>query len=120
MTPEDKVKNNVKKELKNIPAVRLFVNPSGRLPNGRGGFISFGLGGHKGSSDYIGWESITITEEMVGQKFARFASVECKAPGKLTETTPEQELWLDLVVSAGGMGTVIDDASKLKDKFYNV
>jgi hypothetical protein len=117
MTPEGKIKNDIKKILREIPNLRLFVNPSGRLRTDDGRYVSFGLGGHPGSSDYIGWESIAITSEMVGQKFARFVAVECKAPGKEKQTTKEQDLWLDLVVDGGGTATIISDAQQLKVRF---
>ena len=58
----------------------------------------------KGSSDLIGWRTVTVTPEMVGQKLAVFTSVEVKAPkGRASE---EQRAWLAAVQAAGGIGGV--------------
>jgi len=74
--------------------------------------IKFGLG--VGSSDLIGWQPFTITQAMVGKKFARFTAVEVK-----TETgrvTPEQQDFISAVNDAGGIAGVIrseEDAKQL-------
>ncbi|MBU8540832.1 VRR-NUC domain-containing protein [Falsiroseomonas tokyonensis] len=66
--------------------------------------VSFGL--FPGSSDLIGWKSIIITPEMVGQRFAQIASLEVKVPGGTHPVTPEQRQWLAVVEAAGGIGGV--------------
>lgn len=54
-----------------------------------------------GSSDAIGWQSIEITAEHVGQKIAVFVALEAKAlRGRLTE---EQSHFLSAVRDAGGI-----------------
>jgi hypothetical protein len=53
----------------------------------------------KGSSDFIGWQSVIITPGMIGQKIAIFIAVEVKAT---TKATPEQKHFLDMVQKAGG------------------
>jgi hypothetical protein len=59
---------------------------------------SFGL--CKGSADLIGYRTITITPDMVGQQVAVFASIEVKTPtGRIR---PEQQAWLETVQAAGG------------------
>lgn len=66
----------------------------------------------KGSGDNIGWEEVTITQEMVGQKFARFVSLETKVP-KSGRVSTEQKHWYDEVKKAGGRAVVArspDDA----------
>ena len=74
--------------------------------------MSFGL--CKGSADLIGWRTVTVTPEMVGQQVAVFTSIEVKAAsGRLR---PEQRQWLDAVQAAGGIGGVarsVDDARAL-------
>lgn len=54
----------------------------------------------KGSGDYIGWETIVITPEMVGKKVAVFLSVEVKRPKGRRST--EQKNWEKVVQSSGG------------------
>ena len=91
---------------------RLFRNNTGTLRDQHGRPVQFGL--CKGSADLIGWRTITITPEMVGQQVAVFASIEVKtATGRLR---PEQQQWLDAVQAAGGIAGVarsVSDAEAL-------
>ena len=64
--------------------------------------VVFGL--CEGSSDLIGWRSITITEDMVGQRIAQFVAIEVKnEAGKLRKT---QAAFLNTVAEAGGRAGV--------------
>lgn len=83
--------------------LRLFRNQVGQLPDPRTGRpVQFGLA--RGSADLIGWQSIVITPEMVGQRVAVFTSIEVKTPtGRLT---PAQSAWLSTVRGAGGIAGV--------------
>ena len=83
--------------------LRLFRNQVGQLPDPRTGRpVQFGLA--RGSADLIGWRSIVITPEMVGQRVAVFTSIEVKTPtGRLT---PAQSNWLKTVVVSGGIAGV--------------
>jgi hypothetical protein len=69
-----------------------------------------------GSADLVGWRTITITPEMVGQQVAVFASIEVKAPrGRVS---PEQVAWDATVRRAGGLSGIarsIDDARGILD-----
>ncbi len=56
-----------------------------------------------GSGDWIGWQSIIITQDMVGKRIARFASVEMKAE---TDANEDQEKWLMAVREAGGIAFI--------------
>lgn len=71
--------------------------------------IEFGL--CKGGPDLVGWESVEITPEMVGQKIAVFAGVEVKtATGKLS---PEQICFIQSATAAGalvGVARTVDQA----------
>ena len=91
---------------------RVFRNNTGTLRDQHGRPVSFGLA--KGSADLIGWRTITITPEMVGQQVAVFTSIEVKsATGRLR---PEQQQWLDAVQAAGGIAGVarcVDDALRI-------
>ena len=67
--------------------------------------IRFGL--HEGSADLIGWKSVKITPDMVGQKIAVFVSAEIKGPhGRMRE---EQNNWMAQVLFAGGHAYEIRD-----------
>jgi hypothetical protein len=91
---------------------RLWRNNTGTLRDQHGRPVSFGL--CKGSADLIGYRSITITPEMVGQQVAVFASIEVKTPtGRIR---PEQRAWLETVQAAGGIAGVarsVEDAQVL-------
>jgi hypothetical protein len=91
---------------------RVFRNNTGTLRDANGRPVQFGL--CKGSADLIGWRTVTITSEMVGQQVAVFTSIEVKTPtGKVQ---PEQQQWLEAVQAAGGIAGVarsVEDAEAL-------
>jgi hypothetical protein len=93
-------------------ATRLFRNNTGTLRDQHGRPVSFGL--CKGSADLIGYRTITITPDMVGQQVAVFLSIEVKTPtGRIR---PEQQAWLETVQAAGGIAGVarsVEDAQRL-------
>jgi hypothetical protein len=93
-------------------SVRLMRNNTGTLKDQHGRPVSFGL--CKGSADLIGWRTVTVTPDMVGQQVAVFASIEVKsATGRIR---PEQQQWLDVVQAAGGIAGVarsVEDAERL-------
>lgn len=101
------------------PSVRLFRNNVGmgffgkitretKKLMSRMGFSLVRVGLIKGSGDLIGWESIEVTPDMVGQRVARFLSVETKrtSGGRLSD---EQKNWLDQVNAAGGRAIVVNN-----------
>jgi hypothetical protein len=93
-------------------ATRLFRNNTGTLRDANGRPVSFGLA--KGSADLIGWRTVTITPEMVGQQVAVFTSIEVKTP--TGRVKPEQQQWLDAVQLAGGIAGVarsVEDALRI-------
>ena len=93
--------------------LRLFRNQVGQLPDPRTGRpVQFGLA--RGSADLIGWRTITITPEMVGQRLAVFTSIEVKT--ERGRVRPEQHAWLSTVQGAGGIAGIarsIQDANDL-------
>ena len=98
------------------PDLRLFRNNTGTLPDPRTGRpVEFGLA--RGSADLIGFRTITITPEMVGQRVAVFTSIEVKTPtGRLSEA---QSNWMGLISGAGGIAGVarsIQDANEILGK----
>jgi hypothetical protein len=80
---------------------RLWRNNTGALKDQRGQLVRYGL--CPGSSDLIGYRTITITPDMVGQRLAVFAAVEVKDRGRATE---QQEAFISLVQQAGGLAGV--------------
>ena len=110
---ETKLQQEIRLALGTIPSLRLFRNQVGQLPDPRTGrYVQFGLA--KGSSDLIGFKTIKITPEMIGQEVAQFVSIEIKTErGKLTEV---QQNWLQKVHDSGGIVGVarsIQDALKI-------
>ncbi len=78
----------------------------------RGRWIKYGLG--KGSPDLIGWKTVKITPEMVGEKIAIFIVVEVKREGKTPRRN--QKAWIQAIETAGGLAGVarsVDDAKKI-------
>ena len=105
--------------------VRVFRNTVGagwmgdakRLGGGsvlieRARYVTFGLA--PGSSDLIGWHSIIVTPEMVGQRVARFLAPELKtAHGPARE---QQSKFIRAVNESGGAAGLvrsIPDAERL-------
>ena len=106
---ETVLQQNIRLALGQHSDLRLFRNETGRLPDPRTGqWIRFGLA--KGSSDLIGFKTVKITPEMIGQEIAQFVSLEIKTErGKLTDI---QENWLQKVKSSGG---IVGVARTVKD-----
>ena len=87
-TPEGKVKNAVKAYLKEIGAWHF-------LP------VSNGMGRHGIPDIIVCWQG-------------RFIAVECKAPGKRSNTSALQDRELAGIAAAGGVAVVVDDVEQLK------
>jgi hypothetical protein len=92
-------------------AGRLVSNDAGRVTLANARPLIAGL--CTGSSDLIGWRSVVITPEMVGQAVAVFAAIEVKsATGR---PTPEQTTFLQAVQAAGGIACLarsVEDAER--------
>lgn len=100
---ETEIQQRIRLALGTTPHLRLFRNQVGQLPDPRTGRpVQFGLA--RGSSDLIGWRTVTVTPDMVGTRLAVFTSIEVKTPtGRLT---PQQHAWLGTVRGAGGIAGV--------------
>ena len=94
------------------PDVRLFRNNTGTLPDPRTGRpVQFGLA--RGSADLIGYRTVTITPDMVGQQIAVFTSLEVKTPnGRIR---PEQTNWQRTVTAAGGIAAIVRSVDDARD-----
>jgi hypothetical protein len=75
-------------------------------------FYNFGLG-MNGGSDFIGFRTIIITPEMVGQKIAQLSCVEVKARGKLNTAKQKQKDFIKAINEAGGYGKIVDSPDML-------
>jgi hypothetical protein len=110
---ETTLQQQIRLALGTHPQTRLFRNQVGSLPDPRTGrLVTFGLA--KGSADLIGWRTITVTADMVGQRVAVFTSIEVKTP--TGRVRPDQTAWLSAVQSAGGIAGIarsVPDALQL-------
>jgi hypothetical protein len=77
---------------------RLFRNNTGALKDARGRLVRYGL--CPGSSDRIGWRTVTVTPEMVGKRVAIFVGIEAK---DLDSPKENQIIFCDSVLAAGGL-----------------
>ena len=100
---ETTLQQEIRLALGTHPDVRAFRNQVGSLPDPRTGrLVTFGLA--RGSADLIGWRTITIGPEHVGQRIAVFTSIEVKTP--TGRVTPQQHAWLSVVLAAGGIAGI--------------
>ena len=88
-----------------LPGIRLWRNNSGKLPDPRTGrWVQFGVAS-PGGSDLIGYRTITITPDMVGQQVAVFTAIEIKTP--TGRATPAQQHFIDHIRKAGGIAAIV-------------
>jgi len=108
---ETTILQRIRLALGRVSGLKLFRNNTGGMTDKNGQFVRFGL--HPGSADLIGWRTVEITPDMIGQRIAVFTSVEVKtATGRVK---PEQENWRQQVHDAGGLAVVArseDEAEK--------
>lgn len=100
------VQNRIRLALSRGP-VRLFRNNTGALKDANGRLVRFGL--CQGSSDLIGWKTVTVTPDMVGLNLALFVAIEVKDKGQATQ---DQQRFLDAVSSAGGLSGIARDTKQ--------
>lgn len=74
-------------------------------------YIRFGL--CVGSSDLIGWQTVTITPDMVGKDIAQFVALEVK--DKRGRVTKDQKQWLAIAESMGAKAAVVRSLSDAKE-----
>ena len=92
--------------------VTLFRHNQGALRDVTGRVVRFGL--HPGCPDLIGWRSVTITPDMVGQTVAVFAGIEVKQPKGKHPVTPDQRHFLDVMAKAGALGGVATNPAQAR------
>lgn len=97
-----------------VAGLMVWRNNVGALQDKAGRFVRFGLANDSKSlnetiksADLIGWQAVTVTQEMVGTRIARFVSIECKEAGWTPSLTDKHEIaqrrWAALVLAAGGV-----------------
>lgn len=85
-----------------VGPVRLFRNNVGLLVDAKGNYVRYGL--CPGSSDLIGWRSVTIRPVDVGNEFAIFCAIEVKSQyGKPSDA---QERFINQVQRHGGLAGI--------------
>lgn len=75
-----------------------------------------------GSSDLIGWTSVMVTPEMVGQRIAVFTAIEAKTQDRRSKPSTEQSAFLRVVQGHGGLACVarsVEDAEALLGSVEN-
>jgi hypothetical protein len=89
-----------------------FSVRNGQLISGNARRVTFGL--CPGSSDLIGLRGEIITEDHLGQRFARFVAIEGKSTrGRISD---EQQNFITMVNNLGGIGGVarsVEEAAAL-------
>lgn len=71
-------------------------------------WIKYGLG--KGSPDLVGWKTVEIVPEMVGQRIAVFVGIEVKATGETPRRN--QKAWIKAITGACGLAGVVRDVEE--------
>lgn len=92
-TPEKKVKQQVKRWLTQRDA--WYFMP-----------VSNGMGVHG-------------VPDIIACIYGRFVGIECKAPGKRGNTTPNQARQIRLINRAGGCAVVVDDVQQLDQLWHS-
>jgi hypothetical protein len=90
---------------------RLWRNNVGQFQDARGNWIRYGIA-NPGGSDLIGWNSVTITPDMVGRRVAIFAALEVKS--KTGRIRAEQQAFVDNVKKSGGIAGVVRSVEEAK------
>lgn len=80
--------------------VCIWRNNLGQYLTAKGHCIRYGVGPNPGASDLLGYRSVLITPDMVGQRVAIFVACEVK---DRTIPTREQRHFLETVSAAGGI-----------------
>ena len=86
---------------------RTFYDPQSKR------HVAAGFGA--GSSDFIGWRTVTVTPEMVGQEIAQFVAVECKRSDGHGVTSEAQASFLAKVHEAGGVAGVVINLDQVRE-----
>ena len=100
-TPEGRVKRDIKTELSDHDV--WYYMP-----------VQMGMG-VVGIPDFICCQPVVVTQDMVGKKIGLFLAIEAKAPGKINNTTANQNARIREIREAGGVAFAADDALIVKE-----
>jgi hypothetical protein len=96
--------------------LKVFRNNIGVAKHADGRVTRYGVGPN-GAGDYLGWETVTITPDMVGQRLARFVSIEFKRE-KGGRVSAAQTHWASVVNDAGGLAAVVSSPEDARRIFH--
>lgn len=125
-TPENQVKEAIKKFLSKRTDTVLVSNPSGtawlgKLLEHRGSSVLLGFARRvafgcfaPGAPDMIGFQTRTITQDMVGQQIAQFVAVEIKAASGGRITLDQADV-IDMLRKRGAKAAIINETEQLKN-----
>lgn len=106
-TSESTILSRVMLRLSDLGA-RVFRNNVGVATAPNGAVIRYGL--CNGSSDLIGWKTVTITSDMVGKSVALFVAVEVKSlKGRASS---EQKNFIERVKQSGGIAGIVKNEAE--------
>lgn len=109
---ERDVLNEIREWARYQPDITLWRNSVGVIALPNGGMLRYGVGGN-GAADFIGYKTVVVTQEMVGQKVAVFCAIEAKAPRG--EPSDDQITFIDRIRMAGGRAGIAHDAPEAKE-----
>ena len=107
---ESNVNQDIRDWTRTQPNVVLYRNSRGSVQLPNGGYLTYGVGPN-GASDWIGYQTVIVTEDMVGRSIACFIAIEAKRFGK--SPTPAQQDFIAEVRDAGGKAGVVHSAEEL-------
>jgi hypothetical protein len=110
---EKHVVNDIREWAQRRPDVTLWRNSRGMVELPGGGRLRYGVG-PDGASDFLGYQTVRITQADVGKLFARFVAVESKAPHG--EPSDDQITFIDRIQAAGGLAGIArsrEDAAEI-------
>lgn len=109
---ERDVNSDIREWARYQPDMMLWRNNRGQVELPSGARITYGVGPN-GASDWIGYKSIIVTPDMVGQRIAVFLAVEAKAPRG--EPTDDQITFIDRINAAGGRAGIAHNAKQAEE-----
>jgi len=106
---------------KAYPGLRLFRNECGtaviKEPGEKPRHVRYGLS--PSSPDLVGWRSLVITPDMVGQTIAQFVGIEVKTEEGARKNGPHerrQKKWIDLINQSGGLAFIATSPDEANQK----